>query len=107
MATAKRPPEDPVDAGYTEDPDLFESDRTLGHVPIYQEEAGARPEKASRETLHPCEACGTPVLVGELDTGVLVAVEPQVLTYVLRWLNREPRPRLQASRGYPAHQCHA
>lgn len=105
MTSPKRPADDDANAGFTEDPDLFESDYTLGRVPIYQEEAGARPGKASGDTLHPCEACGMPILVGELDTGALVAVEPQVLTYVLRWLTREPRPRLKASRGYPAHQC--
>lgn len=105
MASPKRPADDDADAGFIEDPDLFESDLTLGRVPIYQEEAGARPGKASGDTLHPCEACGTPILVGELDTGALVPVEPQVPTYALRWLNRESRPRLLVSRGYPAHQC--
>lgn len=93
--------------GYTVDPDQFESDRTLGRTPIYQEEAGFRDGKRSAVTLQPCQHCGVPVICGVTDRGALVPVEPQTDTYALVWMGGEPRPRLTLGRGYPAHRCRA
>ena len=97
-------PHDPGD--FTQDPDLFESDLVRGRAPIYAEEVGARPDKASAITMAPCAACGVPVIAGVTAHGALIAVEPQRVTYTLLWQPKDPRPRLTPGRGYPAHRCH-
>ena len=97
-------PAEPHDTGdFTQEP--HESDLLVHGAPIYTEEPGLKPGKPSSVTLAPCLTCGVPVITGMTDLGDLTPVEPQTITYVLRWLSREPRPRLAFSRGYPAHQC--
>ena len=53
----------------------------------------------------PCEACGAAVLTGATETGALVALDPQVQSYVPLWLADTVRPVLHESRGYPVHRC--
>ena len=98
-----RPAQPPTPGDFTQEP--LESDLVVHRAPIYQDEPGARPDKASAVTLAPCKACGVPVLTGVTDRGDLVPVEPQVATYALLWTSGERHPRLKSGRGYPAHQC--
>ena len=93
----------PTPGDFTQEP--LESDLVVSRTPLYSEEPGARPDKASAVTLAPCKACGVPVLTGMTDRGDLVPVEPQVTTYALLWSSGERHPRLKPGRGYPAHQC--
>ena len=97
------PAQPPTPGDFTQEP--RESDLVVHRTPLYQDEAGARHDKASPVTLGPCTACGVPVLVGVTDRGDLVAVEPQTTTYALLWGSGERHPRLSPCRGYPAHQC--
>lgn len=91
-------------------PELIESDAGLGRS-VLQEEAGARKSYPEGNALHPCEACGTLVVVGELPDGTRLAVEQETLTYVLYWRQKTVRggqvapPTFTMSRGYPAHHC--
>jgi hypothetical protein len=52
-----------------------------------------------------CPRCAAPVVWGQTAQGALVAVEPQVPTYVLVWDRGARWPRLAQSRGYVAHGC--
>ena len=88
---------------FTQEP--HESDLVVHRAPIYSEEPGARPGKPSAVTLTPCMACGVMVITGVTDSGALVPVEPQTVTYALLWTSGERHPRLKPGRGYPAHQC--
>jgi hypothetical protein len=90
---------------YTFDPDLLESDRTLGRLAVYVEEAGAKKGVRSETTLHPCPMCGVRIITGVLDNGTTITVESDVPMYTMLWQNRAKCPTLQVSRGYPAHQC--
>lgn len=92
------------ESDYTQDPDLFESDLPL-RGPLQYQEAGLRSGKASRETLHPCPTCGSPVIRGALASGQIVTVETDCPMYILLWKNREEMPQLTQSRGYPQHTC--
>jgi hypothetical protein len=53
----------------------------------------------------PCEACGGMVLVGVTATGVRLAVETHVKTYVVQLVQGERLPRFSESRAYPVHTC--
>ena len=90
---------------YTVDPDLMESERTLGLRAVYVEEAGMQKAAVSRETLQPCPHCGVRVITGVLDNGTTIVVESDTPMYTLLWQNRARFPTLKVSRGYPAHQC--
>ena len=103
MPTRPSPPA--PDAGYTVDPDAHESARVPGRSPVYQEEAGMRPDKGSRVTLEPCPLCREPTIAGTTHTGSLVIVEPQTRTYALVWHSGERYPRAHQGRGYPEHIC--
>ena len=102
-----RPPAPAHDAGYTVDPDADESALVLGRSPVYQEEAGIRPDKDSRVTLEPCPLCRAPTIAGATHNGSLVIVEPQTRTYALVWYSGERHPRAHQVRGYPEHVCRA
>lgn len=99
------------ESAYTVDPDLYESDAGLGRSAVYYEEAGVRKAYPETNALSSCEACGTRVIIGALEDGTRVTVEPEALTYVLHWRQRAQRkgapklPTLTQSRGYPAHRC--
>jgi hypothetical protein len=101
------------ESAFTVDPDLFESDASLGRSVTYTEEAGARRSYPEGNALSFCEACGMPVLLGELENGTRVVVEVETCTYVLYWRQKALKqgtsnpPTLTASRGYPAHTCRA
>ena len=95
----------PDEHDYTEDPDLFESDRTLGGAPIYAEETGPNKGQATPAVRAPCPHCGTIVVTGQTDQGALVAVEPSHQVYTLIWHSGARWPRLTPSRGYVAHLC--
>jgi hypothetical protein len=90
---------------YTFDPDLLESDRTLGLRAIYLEEAGTRKAVVAGNALKPCPQCGVRVVAGVLDNGTKIVVETETPMYTMLWYNRATVPTLKVSRGYPAHQC--
>lgn len=93
---------------YTIEPE--QSDAGLGKVVLY-DEAGLRLSYPEANVLHPCEACGHLVVIGELEDGTRVAVEQETRTYVLSWKQKAQKkgesrpPTLTQSRGYPAHTC--
>jgi hypothetical protein len=101
----RRHPEPSPESDYTQDPDLLESDRTLGRSPIYQEEAGAKRAVETDAHLVHCQGCGHLILWGETIHGQRLAVEPEQQTYVVVWQPREQHPRFLPSRGYVAHWC--
>jgi hypothetical protein len=54
----------------------------------------------------PCPGgCGALVLAGETERGQILHLDPHIPTFVVRWQDGTPRPRLSPSRGYPVHAC--
>jgi hypothetical protein len=53
----------------------------------------------------PCAVCGAMVLSGATADGVRLALDTDVRTYAVLWLNSTAVPQLRASSAYPVHTC--
>jgi hypothetical protein len=100
---------------FTLEPDEPEEDRperlrpvrfvSTGLTPTAEPPRIVRPKAAPRRCYAPCARCQAMVLSGTTTTGIRVALDTHIATYVVDWDHGTPEPVFLQSRGYPVHRC--
>jgi hypothetical protein len=78
---------------------------TTGLAPTAEVPGRTRTKDTAPPAYGPCPTCGVPVVVGRTPTGIPVALETNVATYIVDFPPGAAYPLLQQSRAYPVHQC--
>jgi hypothetical protein len=76
-----------------------------GLAPTADVPVSSRTKRESPPCYAPCTVCGALVLTGATQTGIRLALDVGIKTYVVDWHHGTPQPVLIESRGYPVHRC--